>query len=129
MKADELEALVKILNPSKIEGKLMLITRYGAGKVAEMLPAHIQAVKKSGVPVVWQVDGMHGNTISATASVAKGLKTRPLDEVLRECVASLAVHRECGSVLGGIHLELTGQRGVTECIGGCIGVSEEDLPR
>ena len=35
MKADELEALVKILNPSKIEGKLMLITRYGAGKVSE----------------------------------------------------------------------------------------------
>merc|ERR1711963_1260349 len=61
MKNDELQELVKLLNPSKEEGRLMLITRYGANKIEEILPGHIQAVKTSGVPVVWQCDAMHGN--------------------------------------------------------------------
>ena len=34
MKPDELSTLVQILNPDKEEGKIMLITRYGADKVA-----------------------------------------------------------------------------------------------
>ena len=63
MKNDELQELVKILNPDKVEGKLVLITRYGAGKIESMLPGHIEAVKASGVPVVWQCDGVHGNTV------------------------------------------------------------------
>ena len=54
MKNDELQELVKILNPDKVEGKLVLITRYGAGKIESMLPGHIEAVKASGVPVVWR---------------------------------------------------------------------------
>merc|ERR1712061_513803 len=52
MKAEELQELVKVLNPNKEEGRLTLITRYGAGKVEEMLPTHIEAVKAAGVPVV-----------------------------------------------------------------------------
>ena len=52
MKNEELQELVKILNPDKVEGKLVLITRYGAGKIESMLPGHIEAVKASGVPVV-----------------------------------------------------------------------------
>merc|ERR1711862_959521 len=54
MKAVELQELVMLLNPNKEEGRLTLITRYGAGKVEDMLPAHIEAVKATGVPVVWQ---------------------------------------------------------------------------
>jgi len=46
-----------------VEGRLVLITRYGAEKVAALLPAHIKAVQESGVPVVWQCDGVHGNTV------------------------------------------------------------------
>ena len=116
--------------PSRsIPGKLVLITRYGAAKVASMLPAHIAAVKESGVPVVWQCDGVHGNTVSATAAVAKGLKTRDLDNIVAECTTALKVHAEAGTVLGGVHLELTGQKGVTECVGGACGVTEEDLPK
>merc|ERR1711979_138706 len=61
MKGDELQELVKILNPNKEEGRLTLITRYGAGKVEDMLPAHIEAVKATGVPVVWQCDAVHGS--------------------------------------------------------------------
>ena len=125
MKPEEIAELVQILNPNKIEGKLMIITRYGAGKVKGILPAHIKAVQATGVPVVWQVDGVHGNTKSAKG----GYKTRALDDIVAECLETLEVHRECGSILGGIHLEVTGQRGVTECIGGCCGLGEDDLPR
>merc|ERR1712203_717742 len=52
MKAEELQELVNILNPNKEEGRLTLITRYGAGKVEDMLPTHIEAVRATGVPVV-----------------------------------------------------------------------------
>eukprot|EP00908_Phaeocystis_cordata_P007956 Transcript_18626.p2 GENE.Transcript_18626~~Transcript_18626.p2 ORF type:complete len:435 (+),score=242.68 Transcript_18626:199-1503(+) len=123
MKNDELKELVQILNPNKVEGKLVLITRYGAAKVEGMLPGHIEAVQASGVPVVWQCDGVHGNTVTAKGS---GLKTRALADVLSECSQAVAIHKRCGSILGGVHLELTGQETVTECVGGAIG--EDMLP-
>jgi len=123
MQPDELKDLVKILNPNKVEGRLVLITRYGAGKVGSMLPAHIKAVAESGVPVVWQCDGVHGNT---TTAAANKLKTRAFKDVLGECIEALRIHRENGSILGGIHLEMTGQN-VTECTGGAVGILEEML--
>ena len=72
MKNDELTELVQILNPNKEEGKLVLITRYGHDKIDGLLPGHIEAVKASGVPVVWQCDGVHGNTVTA-----KSVSIRP----------------------------------------------------
>jgi len=89
-----------------------------------MLPGHIEAVQASGVPVVWQCDGVHGNTVTAKGS---GLKTRALADVLSECSQAVAIHKRCGSILGGVHLELTGQETVTECVGGTAGVAETDL--
>ena len=85
----------------------MLIKRYGAGKIESMLPGHIEAVKASGVPVVWQCDGVHGNTV--TAKCPGNLKTRDLNEVLSECTQAVAIHKRCGSVLAGVHLEMSGQ--------------------
>jgi len=123
MKNDELKQLVAILNPDKLEGKVVLITRYGASKIESMLPGHIEAVQASGVPVVWQCDGVHGNTVTAKTC---GLKTRALADVLSECVQAAAIHKRMGSVLGGVHLELTGQETVTECVGGAT--TEEMLP-
>jgi 3-deoxy-D-arabino-heptulosonate 7-phosphate (DAHP) synthase class II len=76
MKNDELTELVQILNPNKEEGKLVLITRYGHDKIDGLLPGHIEAVKASGVPVVWQCDGVHGNTVTAK-SVSAHSHTRP----------------------------------------------------
>ena len=38
------------------------------------------------------------------------------------------MHEEAGTVLGGVHFELTGED-VTECIGGARGLSESDLQR
>jgi len=123
MAADELKDLCQILNPDKVEGRLILITRYGTDKIGSMLPAHIKAVQESGVPVVWQCDGVHGNTVTASNK----LKTRKFEDVMGECAKALQIHRENGSVLGGIHLELTGQEKVTECTGGTIGIFEDML--
>jgi 3-deoxy-7-phosphoheptulonate synthase len=126
MQPDELKQLVQILNPDKIEGRLVLITRYGSANIESMLPAHIKAAQESGVPVVWQCDGVHGNTVTAAGNK---LKTRKFDDVLGECTKALAIHRANGSVLGGIHLEMTGQASVTECTGGCINIFEEMLTK
>jgi 3-deoxy-7-phosphoheptulonate synthase len=124
MKAEELTELVKLLNPDKEEGRLMLITRYGAGKVDEKLPEHIEAVKASGVPVVWQCDAVHGNGVVAKSNK---YKTRQCSDILAEISQSIAVHKRCGTVLGGIHVECTGQETVTECLGGCVNISEKGL--
>ena len=105
MTADELKQLVQILNPNKVEGRLVLITRYGSAKIASLLPAHIKAVQESGVPVVWQCDGVHGNTITASNK----LKTRKFEDILGECSQALRIHKENSSVLAGVHLEMTGQ--------------------
>ena len=124
MKNDELKELVKILNPDRVPGRLILITRYGAAKVEELLPGHIKAVAESGVPVVWQSDAVHGNTVTAAANK---LKTRKFDDIMGEVTKAIRIHRENGSVLAGVHLELTGQATVTECVGGVAGVFEEML--
>ncbi|KAH7126908.1 phospho-2-dehydro-3-deoxyheptonate aldolase-like protein [Dendryphion nanum] len=122
MQADELVTLLDIVNPTKEIGKVTLITRYGEGKVESMLGAHIEAVKGSGHVVVWQCDPMHGNT----RSTESGIKTRHFSSIFSELSSALKVHKEHGSFLGGVHLELTGEA-VTECVGGSEGLAEEDL--
>jgi 3-deoxy-7-phosphoheptulonate synthase len=125
MKNDELKDLVTALNPNKEEGKLVLITRYGPSKVEEMLPGHIEAVKASGVPVVWQCDGVHGNTYAAPNKY----KTRKFADIISEISKCIAVHKRLGTVLGGIHVEVSGQETITECVGGSCGITEDDLPK
>lgn len=122
MAGAELVALLNTVNPNREIGKVTLITRYGASRVSELLGAHIDAVKASGHTVVWQCDPMHGNTHSTPT----GIKTRSFTSILSELRQSLLIHRERGSFLGGVHLELTGEA-VTECIGGSEGLGEEDL--
>lgn len=115
---------MKKLNPNKEEGRLMLITRYGAGKADAMLSGHIQAVKESGIPVTWQCDGVHGNGIVASNK----LKTRLWKDIMTEIAEVMAIHKKCGSVLGGIHLEVSAQP-VTEVVGGSMGLTEEMLTK
>merc|ERR1711994_483827 len=79
MQNEELKSLLQLLNPQKEEGRVTLITRYGAGKVESMLPGHIQAVKESGIPVTWQCDAVHGNGIVAKSNK---FKTRRGHEML-----------------------------------------------
>lgn len=57
---EDLVQLLDIVNPNKEIGKVTLITRYGEGRVEELLPVHIKAVRSCGHIVVWQCDPMHG---------------------------------------------------------------------
>ena len=54
------------------------------------------------------------------------MKTRNFDDILGELDQAFEIHRRLGSILGGVHFELTGEN-VTECIGGARGLSEADL--
>lgn len=119
----DLLALLKKLDPENKPGRLMLITRMGAGKIREVLPKLIDVVTKSGQNVTWVCDPMHGNTREA----ASGHKTRLFDDVIDEVKGFFEVHKAKGTHPGGIHIELTGDD-VTECLGGIAGVSESDLP-
>ncbi|KAF7714436.1 Phospho-2-dehydro-3-deoxyheptonate aldolase [Penicillium ucsense] len=122
MAADELVRLLDVVNPNKEIGKVTLISRYGASKIAQYLPGHIAAVQASGHIPVWQCDPMHGNG-KATPS---GVKTRHFTDILSELKQALEIHRQAGSFLGGMHLELTGEA-VTECVGGAAGLTEDGL--
>ncbi|MED5254414.1 MAG: 3-deoxy-7-phosphoheptulonate synthase class II [Pseudomonadota bacterium] len=119
---DELLKLIDIINPSNEEGRLTLITRYGANNLDDHLPKLIKAVEKEGKKVVWSCDPMHGNTIKAS----NGYKTRPLDSILTEVKQFIDIHESEGTYAGGVHIEMTGQN-VTECTGGAKNISEQDL--
>ncbi|MEZ6060195.1 MAG: 3-deoxy-7-phosphoheptulonate synthase class II [Planctomycetaceae bacterium] len=121
---DELVDLVRVLNPENIPGRLTLIHRFGAEKIASRLPLLASALKKAGSNVLWSCDPMHGNT----QSTRTGLKTRSFDDITSELITAFRIHNECGTRLSGIHLELTGED-VTECVGGPANLTESDLHR
>ena len=115
-------ALCDRLNPDRLPGRLSLITRLGAARIAELLPPIVRAVEAEGHPVVWACDPMHGNTFTS----AGGRKTRRFDDILFELRAFFDVHRDEGTWPGGVHVELTGDD-VTECLGGAEEIFEGDL--
>jgi 3-deoxy-7-phosphoheptulonate synthase len=122
MSADELVVLTNILNPDNEPGRLTLIHRFGANRIADCLPPLLAAVKRSGKQVVWCCDPMHGNTIVTRT----GVKTRRFEDILSELEQAFSIHHDSGSILGGVHFELTGED-VTECTGGARGLTEADL--
>ncbi len=111
------------LNPHRLSGRILLITRFGTDSLSECLPPLISLVKQERFPVTWSCDPMHGNT-KLTDS---GLKTREVETILKELQHTLNLHQQHGSHLAGVHLELTGDN-VTECIGGARGIQEHHLP-
>jgi len=66
---------------------------------------------------------MNGSNAITTTN---GIKTRRFSSIFNEVSAALKIHKQHGSFLGGVHLELTGDA-VTECIGGGEELMEEDL--
>jgi 3-deoxy-7-phosphoheptulonate synthase len=120
----ELIALVEILNPQDEPGRLTLIHRFGVKQISTCLPPLIDAVRKTGRTVVWCCDPMHGNTITTQS----GVKTRNFDDVRTELAQAFEIHEQMGTILGGVHFELTGED-VTECVGGARGLREADLGR
>jgi 3-deoxy-7-phosphoheptulonate synthase len=118
----EVVELCRALNPENAAGRLTLIVRQGADKVAENLPRIIDAVGAAEQNVVWVCDPMHGNTFTS----ASGHKTRHLESILTEVEAFFSIHHANGTWPGGIHVELTGDD-VTECLGGSETIAEGDL--
>ncbi len=119
---EEVLALCEILNPTNEAGRLTLIHRFGASKIEAGLPPIVDAVRRADKVVLWCCDPMHGNT----ETTSTGIKTRRFDEILKELESSCRILSDCGTHLGGVHFELTGEN-VTECVGGSCGVTEADL--
>jgi len=122
MTPDELLKLIDALSPANEPGRLTLYGRFGADKVEQALPALMAATRREGKQVVWAIDPMHGNTLTA----ANGYKTRPFDRILSEVRSFIEVAEAEGVHPGGVHLEMTGQN-VTECLGGARALTETDL--
>ena len=124
MSAESLLELIDVLSPRNEPGRLTLIHRFGVRAIENRLPPLVEAVERAGCRVVWSCDPMHGNT----ETTPQGVKTRRFEHILEELEQAFAIHQRIGSVLGGVHLELTGEN-VTECIGGARGLAEAGLAR
>ena len=120
---DELVRLVGRLDPLNRAGKLVLIGRFGAKKIGEILPALMRAVRDEGRAVVWTIDPMHGNT-----SISGKRKVRRLPDILAEIDAFFAVAKAEGVHGGGVHLEMSALD-VTECLGGRGPASLDELEK
>ncbi|MBC8166000.1 MAG: 3-deoxy-7-phosphoheptulonate synthase [Bryobacteraceae bacterium] len=116
--------LLDTLDPEREPGRLTLIHRFGHDKIAGALPRLIRSLRETGRTVLWCCDPMHGNT----RSTSSGIKTRFFSDILSELQQAFDIHGAEGSVLGGVHFEMSGEN-VTECIGGFAGVGEADLVR
>ena len=119
---DDALRLIDKLDPNREPGRLTFITRIGAGKIRQALPALVDGVTKSGAKVLWVCDPMHGNTFESST----GYKTRQFEDVMDEVKGFFEVHKSLGTFPGGVHIELTGDD-VTECLGGGAKISAEDL--
>ncbi|QQS13888.1 MAG: 3-deoxy-7-phosphoheptulonate synthase class II [Rhodospirillales bacterium] len=122
MSADDVLRLIDAINPGNEAGRVTVITRMGADKLAANLPGLLRAVRREGRSVVWSCDPMHGNTVTAS----NGKKTRHFDAILREVRAFFEAHRAEGTHPGGVHFEMTGQE-VTECLGGAVDITVDGL--
>ncbi|MBT8062812.1 MAG: 3-deoxy-7-phosphoheptulonate synthase, partial [Gammaproteobacteria bacterium] len=122
--AAHLLELLEILNPHDEPGRIALIHRMGATGIEKHLPPLIRAVGDAGKTVLWICDPMHGNT----ETIGSGIKTRRFRNIMTEMDLAFDCHRDNGSRLGGVHLELTGEN-VTECTGGARDLLEADLDR
>ncbi|MFL6856963.1 MAG: 3-deoxy-7-phosphoheptulonate synthase [Allosphingosinicella sp.] len=121
LEPDTLLHLLDALNPARRPGRITLIARLGADRVANRLPPLVRAAAGADHPVLWCCDPMHGNTERA----AGGHKTRRLERIVAEAAGFFAAVRAEGAVPGGLHVEMTA-RDVTECVGGTV--SEADIP-
>jgi len=113
--------LIDRLDPLGRPGKLVLIGRFGAKRIGELLPALIAAAK--GRPVVWTIDPMHGNT-----SIVGKRKVRRLPDILAEIDSFFAIAKAEGVHPGGLHLEMSALD-VTECLGGRGPASIDELEK
>ncbi len=119
---DDVLALLDKLDPEREPGRLTFITRMGAERISDVLPALLESVRDEAGSVTWVCDPMHGNTFTSPG----GYKTRRFDDVVAEVRGFFAAHQQVGTWAGGIHVELTGND-VTECVGGVSPIDLDDL--
>jgi len=119
--ADDLLRLIDRLDPDNQPGRLVLIGRFGAEKIGRHLPALMQATRRAGRRVIWSIDPMHGNTVTAA-----GVKTRFVGDIAAEVTGFFDIADAEAIDARGVHLEMTGAD-VTECLGGSIPLTEKDL--
>lgn len=67
---------------------------------------------------------MHGNGMKTKG----GVKTRNFAAIMAETRAAFEIHAAEGTILSGVHFEMTGDD-VSECIGGSSGPTEDDLSK
>ena len=121
--ADELLRLVERLDPRNRAGKLILIGRFGARRIEELLPPQMRATRDAGRKVIWTIDPMHGNT-----SMSGKRKVRRLPYILAEIDAFFAIAMAESVHGGGVHLEMSALD-VTECLGGRGPASIDELEK
>lgn len=68
----------------------------------------------------------------STQTASTGIKTRHFKTIVSEITSCIRIHAENNSRLGGVSLEFTGEFNdegfsVTECLGGSMELSEEEL--
>jgi 3-deoxy-7-phosphoheptulonate synthase len=118
---DEFVEVLNKINPNNEEGKIIVIVRMGAKKIAEHLPAIIEKIKSIQLNVIWSCDPMHGNSF-----MHQGFKVRDFGDIVSETKQFFNICKSMAVIPGGIHLEITGEY-VSECIGGLNGQSLSNI--
>ncbi|MDO4673836.1 class II 3-deoxy-7-phosphoheptulonate synthase [Campylobacter sp.] len=118
---EDILRLSELLNPLNEAGRLNVIIRMGADKIAKKLPKIFKNLQKEGLNVIYSIDPMHGNTIKAG-----DFKTREFEKIMQELRFFFEIARSEGVYAGGVHLEMTGQD-VTECTGGVSKITASHL--
>ncbi|MEU3186067.1 3-deoxy-7-phosphoheptulonate synthase [Streptomyces sp. NPDC006923] len=108
---EQVLALCAALDPGRAPGRLTLIARFGADRIAALAPL-VRAVRRAGHPVLWLSDPMHGNTVRTP----DGLKTRRLDAIMSEIRRFVQIVTDGGGRCAGLHLE-SSPHDIAECDG------------
>ncbi len=119
---NELVSLVKLLNPENKQGRITLITRFGADVAHSILPSLLDKIKNTHLSVSWSCDPMHGNA----EKTQHDIKTRYFKKIWQELNETINIHKKYGSILTGAHFEIS-PINVTECVGGSANITEEQL--
>ncbi|WP_291952963.1 class II 3-deoxy-7-phosphoheptulonate synthase [Campylobacter sp.] len=120
---EHIKKLSQILNPDNEAGKLNFIIRMGCDKIEKYLPKLLRELKNEGLNILYSIDPMHANTIKSGC-----FKTREFDKIMQEVRLFFEIAMSENVYPGGVHLEMTGQN-VTECIGGSLNVTQEELAK
>ena len=110
--------IIKTLASCYPDRPIVIITRLGHLHVSVCLPTLIKCIKETGLSLIWCVDPMHGNT----AVDQYGKKYRKLAWIEAEIIESQRIHQKMDTEMGGLHLEVSFEEDINECI-----VDEKEL--